>query len=65
MSNYSRKKRKPPFTQYAILFSILVWMIAMTVAVVALCIDSFSAELRPSVAYEEERMEVSTCYVPI
>lgn len=64
MSNYSRRKRKPPFLQYAILFSILVWMIAMTVAVVALCIDSFAEEVQPSVSYEEESMEESTCAVP-
>ena len=64
MSNYSRIKRKPPFLQYAILLSILVWMIAMTVTVVALCIDSFAEEVQPSISYEEESMEESTCDVP-
>lgn len=57
MSNYSRKKRKPPFTQYAILFSILVWMIAMTVAVVALCIDSFAEEEVIPISSEESLQE--------
>ena len=57
MSNYSRKKRKPPFTQYAILFSISVWMIAMTVAVVALCIDSFSEEEVTLISSEESLQE--------
>ena len=57
MSNYSRKKRKPPFTQYAILFSILVWMIAMTVAVLALCIDSFAEEEATPISSEESLQE--------
>ena len=57
MSNYSRKKRKPPFTQYAILFSVLVWMIAMTVAVVALCIDSFAEEEATPISSEESLQE--------
>ena len=57
MSNYSRKKRKPPFTQYAILFSILVWMIAMTVAVVALCIDSFAEEEAIPISSEDSLQE--------
>lgn len=57
MSNYLRKKRKPPFTQYAILFSVLVWMIAMTVAVVALCIDSFAEEESTPISSEESLQE--------
>ena len=57
MSNYLRKKRKPPFTQYAIIFSILVWMIAMTVAVVALCIDSFAEEEATQISSEESLQE--------
>lgn len=60
MSNYSRKKRKPPFTHYAILFSILVWMIAMTVAVVALCIDSFAEEEATPISSEESLQEQSS-----
>ena len=57
MGNYSRRKRKPPFLQYAILFSILVWIIAMTVAVVALCIDSFAEEEPSSIQYEDSQQE--------
>lgn len=57
MSNHLRRKRKPPFLQYAILFSILVWMIAMTVAVVALCIDSFAEEEPSSIQYEDSQQE--------
>ena len=57
MSNYSRKKRKPLFTQYAILFSISVWMIAVTVAVVALCIDSFAEEEATPISSEERLQE--------
>lgn len=57
MSNYLRKKRKPPFTQYAILFSVLVCMIAMTVAVVALCIDSFAEEEATPISSEESLQE--------
>lgn len=60
MSNYSRKKRKLPFLQYAILFSILVWMIAMTVAVVALCIDSFAEEEATTISSEESLQEQSS-----
>ena len=46
--------------QYAILFSILVWMIAITVAVVALCIDSFAEEEATTISSEESLQEQSS-----